>query len=280
LKEIIEKLYAEELKLITAKPVAVKPKRKIALSIKEKVWVKQSGAGKTAIVAFCLVLISASVYYFNLFTTESYTVRLEAAQIEAELQRRNDLIPGLIKAVTDYMAYEGKVFVHAADVRSALGSLKELPSGSPVDMQALTSFKSAISKFQAVAENYPDLKSSATYQNLMTELSNTETRLALARTKYNTAANLYNTSLGLVPGIWFGYVLGFAPAHTFIADKVVKTDAPAPAKAVTVTPPNAAKVAPQVTPAIAVIPAVSGIPAAPATPAAPVAPAVPGTPAR
>jgi LemA protein len=226
LKEVIEKLYAAELKLITPKPVLVKEKpQTLARRIKSKAWDKQNIAAKIAMVSFALLLISGSVYYYNMFTTEVFMVRLEAAQIEAELQRRNDLIPGLVKAVTEYMQYEGKVFVHAADVRSALGSLKDITSDStslPVDMQTLTSFKSAISKFQAVAENYPDLKSSVTYQNLMNELANTETRLAMARARYNTAANMYNTSLELVPGFFFAYPLGFRHAKTFIADKAEK----------------------------------------------------------
>ena len=226
MKEVIEKLYAAELKLITPKPVLVKEKpQTLARRIKSKAWDRQNIAAKIAMVSFALLLISGSVYYYNMFTTEVFMVRLEAAQIEAELQRRNDLIPGLVKAVTEYMQYEGKVFVHAADVRSALGSLKDITSDStslPVDMQTLTSFKSAISKFQAVAENYPDLKSSVTYQNLMNELANTETRLAMARARYNTAANMYNTSLELVPGFFFAYPLGFRHAKTFSADKAEK----------------------------------------------------------
>ncbi len=227
-KEIIEKLYAKELKLITAKPVLIKDKQQaLAKRVKTKVWDTQTVAAKIAIVSFVLLILTGCVYYYNLFTTESYMVRLEAAQIEAELQRRNDLIPSLVKAVTEYMAYEGKVFVHAADVRSALGSLKDMTNGSSqsVDMQTLTSFKTAISKFQAVAENYPDLKSSVTYQNLMSELANTETRLAMARARYNTAANLYNTSLELVPGYFFGFPLGFRHAKTFIADKATSLPA-------------------------------------------------------
>ena len=162
MKEVIEKLYAEELKLITAKPVMVKEKQALTKRIKTRAWEKQTIAAKIAMVSLALIIICGSVYYYNLFTTESFMVRLEAAQIEAELQRRNDLIPGLVKAVAEYMAYEGKVFVHAADVRSALGSLKDLTTDGtslPIDMQTLTSFKTAISKFQAVAENYPDLKS-------------------------------------------------------------------------------------------------------------------------
>lgn len=221
-------MYAKELNLITDKPLIVTARSQhqtIAKRIKVKFWEKQNIAAKIAMVSLAFLIVSGSVYYYNLFTTESFMVRLEAAQIEAELQRRTDLIPGLVKAVADYMAYEGKVFVHAADVRSALGSLKEMTSDGtslPVDMQTLTSFKTAISKFQAVAENYPDLKSSVTYQNLMMELANTETRLAVARAKYNTAANLYNTSLELVPGFFFAYPLGFRHAKTFIADKAPK----------------------------------------------------------
>ena len=227
MKEVIERLYAEELKLITPKPVMVKdiPKT-LAKRVKYKAWDSQNVAAKIAIVSLGLLLFSGSVYYYNMFTKELFMVRLESAQIEAELQRRSDLIPGLVKAVAEYMQYEGKVFVHAADVRSALGSLKDLTSDStslPVDMQTLTNFKTAISKFQAVAENYPDLKSSVTYQNLMNELANTETRLAMARSKYNTAANMYNTSLELVPGFFFAYPLGFRHAKTFIADKAEKT---------------------------------------------------------
>jgi len=227
LKEVIERLYAAELKIITPKPVMLKDApRNFLKKIKSKAWDKQNIAAKIAIVSLTLLLISGAVYYHNLFTTELFKVRLEAAQIEAELQRRGDLIPGLVKAVAEYMQYEGKVFVHAADVRSALGSLKDITADStslPVDMQTLTNFKSAISKFQAVAENYPDLKSSVTYQNLMNELANTETRLAMARAKYNSAANIYNTSLELVPGFFFAYPLGFRHAKTFIADKAEKT---------------------------------------------------------
>ena len=227
MKEVIEKLYAAELKLITPKPILVKDKpQTLAKRIKSTAWDKQNIAAKIAMVSFALLILSGSVYYYNMFTTEVFMVRLEAAQIEAELQRRNDLIPGLVKAVAEYMNYEGKVFIHAADVRSALGSLKDMTGDStslPVDMQTLTSFKTAISKFQAVAENYPDLKSSVTYQNLMSELANTETRLAMARAKYNTAANMYNTSLELVPGFFFAYPLGFRHAKTFIADKAEKT---------------------------------------------------------
>ncbi|HIJ81396.1 MAG TPA: hypothetical protein HPP76_06795 [Desulfuromonadales bacterium] len=216
MEEMIKKLYAEELKLIATKPIQLKQKGQFFSVIKEKCWTRQSAAVKVGIVAFFLMFATAMVYYYNLFTIESYKVRLEAAQIEAELQRRDDLIPSLVKAVTDYMAFEGNVFQHAADVRSALNNIKDIPRDAAIPA---ASVQAALSKFQAVAENYPLLKSSETYQNLMKELSNTETRIAAARIKYNLQANYYNSRLKLLPGVFFGHLLFFEPVRTFASEK-------------------------------------------------------------
>lgn len=222
MKEVIKKLYAEELGLITRQPdplVYKKGWRQWLLFQKDKYWDRQSTAVKTAIVALSLTIISSFIYYHNFFIVEMYKVRLERAQIEAELQRRNDLIPNLVKAVNDYMAYEGQVFLHAADVRGALNNIKNIPADAPSTM----SIQSALSRFQAVAENYPVLKTSETYQNLMKELSNTETRIAEARNKYNVAANFYNSRLRMFPGVIFGFIMFYHQEPTFESAHAAKT---------------------------------------------------------
>ena len=216
--EVIKKIYAAELGLIADAPHVVQKKGGRFANIKNKVWDSQSKAMKTAMVALVLAFLSAFVYYYNYFIVEYYKTQLERTQIETELQRRNDLIPNLVRAVTDYMAFENKIFQHAADVRSALSSLKGIPDISP----SLMSLQNALSKFQAVAENYPDLKASATYQNLMKELSDTETRIAGARIRYNQAANFYNSRLRMFPGIAFGFVMGFRPQRTFESEESAK----------------------------------------------------------
>jgi len=219
MKDVIKKLYAKELDLIADAPTAIRVKWTDYLArIKERVWDRQSIAMRIAMIALFMAFLSAFIYYYNYFTVEYYKTRLEITQIEAELQRRNDLIPNLVKAVNDYMAFENKIFQHAADVRSALNSLKNIPEESPSQL----SLKGALSKFQAVAENYPDLKASATYQNLMMELSNTETRIASARIRYNTVSNYYNSRLRMFPGIIFGLVMGFEPVEIFEAEKSAK----------------------------------------------------------
>ena len=214
MKDVIKKLYAEELGLITREPVTIEYRQGFLArmrSMKEKYWDQQSTAVRTAIAALLLTIVSAFVYYHNFFIVELYKVRLERAQIEAELQRRNDLIPNLVKAVNDYMAYEGQVFLHAADVRGALSNIKSIPTESPSTL----SIQSALSRFQAVAENYPVLKTSDTYEDLMKELSNTETRIAEARNHYNLAVNYYNSRLRMFPGIIFGFIMRYHQEPSF-----------------------------------------------------------------
>ena len=219
MKEVIKKLYAKELGLIADSPSAIQVKWGDHVArVRNRVWDSQSIAMKIAATALVLVLLSALVYYYNFFTVEYYKTSLEKTQIEAELQRRNDLIPNLVKAVNDYMSFENKIFKHAADARSALNSLKSIPEASPSQL----SLANSLSKFQAVAENYPDLKASATYQNLMKELSDTETRIASARIRYNAAANFYNSRLKMFPGIIFGYAMGFKQVQTFESEKSAK----------------------------------------------------------
>jgi len=219
MKEVIKKLYAQELGLISDRPPPIREKWVDHLArIRDKVWGSQSAAMRIGATALFLALLLAFVYYYNFFTIEYYKTSLEKTQIEAELQRRNDLIPNLVKAVNDYMAFENKIFKHAADARSALNSLKSIPEASPSQL----SLQNSLSKFQAVAENYPDLKASATYQNLMKELSDTETRIASARIRYNMVANYYNSRLRMFPGIIFGFVMGFNPVHTFESEESAK----------------------------------------------------------
>ncbi len=220
MKEIIKKLYAEELELIAPAPPAVDTgKRSLLVRLRAFLWERHTGPIKVALAAFVLACISATIYYYNIFTINNFKVRLEMAQIEAHLQRRNDLIPNLVAAVTDYMDYEKDIFRHAADVRAAIKGI----ASSARDVSRPEDFMSALTKFQAVAENYPLLKASDAYQTLMKELANTETLIAEARMNYNRAANYYNSRLRMFPANLFNLLLSFYPVDTFESEVVAKT---------------------------------------------------------
>ena len=208
--------------MINAKPVVVSLNQVNTMLARGSMWDKQSRVVKASVIILFIILVAGSVHYYNLYITETFALRLEAAQKEAEFQRKNTLIPELAKVVEENMEYERRVFVHAVDVRNALAPFMELATDGAshsMDMQTFTKLRSMASKFQAVSENYPILTSSETYLKLMLELANTETRLTKGRNSYNFAVTRYNTSLSILPGCLFGYFMGFKPAQTFIAEK-------------------------------------------------------------
>lgn len=225
MKEIIERLYPEELGVITTKPVAITPPYRIRkIAVRENMWSRQKRSVKMAVITLLILLVAGCVYYYNLFITESYDVVLEVAQMDAEVTRKEYLITGIKQVVEEYMTYEGRVFIHAAEIRNALEPVKEQALNGapyPIDKQTNSGFKSksALSPFQAVAEGYPTLRLSEAYHKLMLELANTETRMATARNRYNAAATNYNNALALIPGCLFGYLLRFKPVPTFSAEK-------------------------------------------------------------
>ncbi|KJU83602.1 magnetosome protein MamQ-1 [Candidatus Magnetobacterium bavaricum] len=229
MNRIIKKLYARELGLIEATPVVrIRRVNPIAL-IRQQLWSRHSAAVRVAMFALFMAMISAAIYYYNAFTINVYKVKMEAAQIDVQLQRRNDLIPNLIAVVKEYMGYEKNVFMHTADVRSAVKSIEETlrKPGTVAGAAALGAkeleMTSALSKFQAVAEAYPALKASDAYQALMKELSDTETRIAEMRINYNKAVTFYNSRLNMFPANLFNLAFSFSPIMAFESEQGAKS---------------------------------------------------------
>ncbi len=209
-------MYAKELDLIDAVPHSIRIKRTGLLGLLKKlVWEKHSIAIKMAILSLTLAIISGAIYYYNFFTINLYNVKMKKANVEVQLQRRNDLIPNIIYAVNEYMDYEKHVFTHAADVRAAVKSLED-----SIKKQGIDTDTAVLSKFQAVAEAYPALKASETYKSLMGELSSTESMIADIRQEYNKDANFYNSRLNMFPGFLFNYIFRFKPMEVFESDAV------------------------------------------------------------
>src|SRR6058998_4309310 len=112
------------------------------------------------------------------------------AQVENQLQRRNDLIPNLVETTKGYAQHEEAVFKDIADARSQL-----LAAKSPDETIAAANRQtSALGRLLAVVENYPQLKSNEQFNRLMDELAGTENRLAVERMRYNERVQEYNTS--------------------------------------------------------------------------------------
>jgi LemA protein len=155
-----------------------------------------------AVAATAIPLTGCS---YNTFVSQEEAVKAQWAQVENQLQRRNDLIPNLVETVKGYAQHEESVYKDIADARSRL-----LAAKSPEEsITAANQQSSALGRLLAVVENYPQLKANEQFNRLMDELSGTENRLAVERMRYNEKVQQYNTSRRQFPGNLTAKMFGF-----------------------------------------------------------------------
>ncbi len=164
-------------------------------------WRRQTIA-LTGLIA-ALGLVTGCSY--NRFTAQEEGIKAQWAQVENQLQRRNDLIPNLVETVKGYAQQERDVFQSVADARAKMAG-----AGTPAEKIAAANDESgALSRLLVVVENYPDLKSNETFARLMDELAGTENRLAIERQRYNQRLQEYNTLRRKFPSNVTAKIFGF-----------------------------------------------------------------------
>src|SRR5512147_2536413 len=102
------------------------------------------------VMALALVALPLSGCSYNRFVTQEEAIKAQWAQVENQLQRRNDLIPNLVNTVKGYASHEQAVFQAVAASRAKLAGAK-----TPEDtIAAATQQSSALARLLAVVENY------------------------------------------------------------------------------------------------------------------------------
>jgi LemA protein len=157
------------------------------------------------VVALAVVAMPLTGCSYNKFVSQEEAVKAQWAQVENQLQRRNDLIPNLVETVKGYAQHEASVYKDIADARSRL-----LAAKSPEEsIAAANQQTSALGRLLAVVENYPQLKANEQFNRLMDELAGTENRLAVERMRYNEKVQEYNTSRRQFPANLTAKLFGF-----------------------------------------------------------------------
>ena len=145
-------------------------------------------------IAVVVALLAISTY--NGIVTKHETITAKWAQVENQLQRRNDLIPNLVNTVKGYAEHEKTVFEDVTNARSQWAR-----AGSVDDkVKAAGAMDSAVARLLLVVENYPTLKADQTFLQLQDELAGTENRIAVERMRYNEAVRDYNVAVRVFPG--------------------------------------------------------------------------------
>jgi LemA protein len=159
------------------------------------------------IVAIVVALVLFGVVAFNRLRTADIAAQEALGGIDVQLTRRADLIPNLVNAVKGYAAHERGVF---EEVTAARAGVTEAARSGSVEQRAAAEarLERALVDVMAVAEAYPDLKASANFQHLQTELSDTEDKLSFARQYYNDAVRALNQLVRTIPWMFFTGVAG------------------------------------------------------------------------
>jgi LemA protein len=180
-----------------------------------------------ALVIF--VATTASGCGYNTLTTKQQNVKAKWANVEAQLQRRADLINNLVESAKLAGIQEQEVFGKIAEARSRLlNATSQAPQGEGGDktpeqkqavIDAANSFGGTIGRLLVLQENYPVLKSNENFLKLQDEVAGTENRIATSRMDYNNGVQDYNTTRATFPTVIGAKLYGFKEEPYFKAEE-------------------------------------------------------------
>jgi LemA protein len=174
----------------------------------------------TAVVIILVVLaglLAEGVFLYNRFYRQLTVVNAKRAAINREFKRRANLMPNLVKVVSQYVVYEEDIAEYIADT-GFYKFVSNLPNqqGKMLDMtnphvdllsEMLFGRQLSLMLFDEIC--YLNLKGTESVQNLMKEAANTENRVVEAKKEYNKACQVYNQYRLTLPGRLFGFIFGF-----------------------------------------------------------------------
>jgi LemA protein len=133
------------------------------------------------------------------------------ADIDVQLKQRHDLIPNLVETVKGYAAHESGTLEAVVKARNAAIAAPSVEQ----KVAAENLLSGALRQLFALSENYPNLKANANFQQLQSDLSDIENKLAASRRFFNSAVQEYNTGIQQFPAALFAASFGFAPRQFF-----------------------------------------------------------------
>ena len=160
-------------------------------------------------VIVIIVLFAFGAY--NRLVALSQRVSQAFADIDVQLKQRHDLIPNLVETVKGYAQHERGTLDDVIKARNSAMSAQGTAQVSAAENQ----LSGALGRLIALSEAYPDLKANTNFQQLQTELSDIENRIAASRRFFNNAVQEYNTGIQQMPAALFAGTFGFTKKDFF-----------------------------------------------------------------
>jgi LemA protein len=168
--------------------------------------------------------LSLSACGVNSVPTAEENAKAKWANVQADYQRRADLIPNLVETVKGFAKQEQGTLTAVVEARAKATSV-QLNAGDLNDPEKVAAFQAAqtqlsgsLGRLLATVEAYPDLKSNANFLALQSQLEGTENRINISTKDYNEAVQAYNTTIRTFPdAIGAKIFYGAKPMETFKA---------------------------------------------------------------
>jgi LemA protein len=174
------------------------------------------------IVALVLLVAILLVTLYNRLVRLRNRAENAWAQVDVQLRRRYDLIPNLVETVKGYASHERATFEEVTKARTAAQQAQTVQEQA----NAENMLTQAIGRLFAVAEQYPELRATENFQQLQTQLEETEGKIAVSRQVYNDAVLTYDTALETVPTNIVGNMFNFQAREYFEVEEPAAREAP------------------------------------------------------
>lgn len=173
------------------------------------------------IAALLLVVGGCGCGQYNGIVTADQAVKTAWSNVEANYQRRTDLYSTVVKTVSASANFEKSTLTAVVEARAKATSVTVNTSDAASlaqYQQAQGQLQSSFGKLLAVAEAYPNLKTTDAFQNFQTQIEGTENRINIARRDYNSTVNDYNLKVKRFPGNIFAGMFGYHEKPFYKAD--------------------------------------------------------------
>jgi LemA protein len=177
--------------------------------------------GLIVLIALLALAVGWAVSVFNRLVRSRNRMSNAYAQIDVQIKRRHDLIPGLVNTARGYLQHERRTLEGVADARRRASDAREAMAGSlrlgKVELledldRAEAGLSTALGKLRLVVEAYPELKADQTIMQLSEELISTENRIGFSRQAFNDAVTAHNDAIGQFPDSLVATACGFGIA--------------------------------------------------------------------
>lgn len=185
---------------------------------------------------FVLIIVGVIIYgivLYNKLVGLRNGVKNAFSQIDVQLTRRHDLIPGLVEAVKGYMKHERETLEAVIEARNAAVSGLQAAAADPANAQLIADLSGAeqrlggmLGRLFALAESYPDLKANENMRDFQEQLTTTENKVSFARQAFNDAVMFYNNGIEMFPGSLIAGWFHFTPSDFLQIETESKRDLP------------------------------------------------------